>query len=234
VFGPDVIDAAQAHAIRQYPKEACGVVSGGRYVPLRNVARDPLESFALPRTAWAKHAPVEAVIHSHCAPRHKLAPSASDMAGQIETGVPWGIVITDGQTAQGPLWWGDHLLDAPLIGREFVHGVMDCYSLVRAWCWQNMGVKIPEFPRDDDWWHAGGDLYRDGFGKAGFFEIDASEVRAGDFVLMRLPSTDVPHHAGIVEGLGLVCHHLPGRLSRREPLGPWRRRITHWLRYRGE
>jgi cell wall-associated NlpC family hydrolase len=231
VFGAKVETAAKAHAIAQHPKEACGVVSGGVYVPLRNVARDPLEGFALPRTAWAKHAPVQAVIHSHVAPRHGRAPSAADMTGQMETGVPWGIVLTDGTGAWGPLWFGDHIIDEPLIGREFTHGVRDCYALVRAWFWQRRGVRLPDFARDDDWWNEGGDLYRDGFAKAGGVAIDASEAREGDVVLMQLHGVPVPHHAGVIEAGGLLLHHLPGRLSRREPLGPWRRYVTHWLRY---
>lgn len=226
MFGPAVDVAARAHAIRNYPREACGLVIGGEYQPFANVASDPEVEFQLP--ADAPHE-FEAVIHSHCAPAHGIEPSAADMRGQMETAVPWGIVLTDGKTASAPLWWGDFRLDEPLKGRTFIHGVTDCYSLIESYWWQMHKVRLPVFPRDWDWWDRGGNLYLDGFAKAGFREIAASEGRVGDVILMRIRS-DVPNHGGIVIENGVFLHHARGCLSRPELLGRWRSHITHWLR----
>lgn len=231
MFDAAVCDAARAHARLEYPKESCGLVSKGQYVPLPNVALDPLEGFELPAASLVDHAPVDAVIHSHCAPRHRAEPSAEDMANQIATGIPvYGIVLTDGaELGSGPLWFGEFLLDEPLIGREFVHGVRDCYSLIRAWYWQERKVKLKEFPRGLDWWKTS-DLYRDGFPQAGFRAIDADEAKPGDVLLMQVRER-VPHHAAILLEDGLLLHHLPGRLSRREPAGQWRKYIVSYLRH---
>lgn len=232
MFGTDVDNAARAHALAEYPKESCGVVSGEVYIPLPNVALEPLEGFELPPTALRDHGLVEAIIHSHCAPRHRREPSADDMQNQIETGIPvYGIVWTDGQVAQPPLWFGDFLLDEPLIGREFVHGVRDCYSLIRSFYWQERQIKLKEFPRGMDWWKTG-DLYRDGFPQAGFHSIDAEDVQPGDVLLMQIRER-VAHHAAVFLPDGLLLHHLPGRLSRREPAGQWRKYITDYLRHGG-
>ena len=240
MFDAAVDDAARADAIARYPQEACGVVAGDPpvYVALPNAADDPLEFFLLPPRTLIDHAPVHAVIHSHCHPRHERPPTARDMEAQIEAALPFGIVWTDGQKASAPLWWGDFLLDRPLfdakgchIQREFVHGVTDCYALIRVYYWQFHKVKLPEFPRDLYWWNNGGDLYRKGFAAAGFHEVLPAHARPGDGVFMCWGRCSVPFHAGILMGNGLILHHLRNRLSRREPFARWAQRATHYVRH---
>lgn len=239
MFGKEVETAAQDHAMEQWPKESCGVVVGGKYIPVDNIAANPLENFQMPDDILVTYE-IQAIIHSHNSmsepgpdgrhrPHHPHYPTAEDMASQIETDVPWAIVSTDGASASSLLWWGDHVLDEPLIGRQFVPGVTDCYALIRGYYWQTQNIYLPEFPRDSEWWGLGKNLFEDGFVMAGFKKIDASEVRDGDVVLMNL-GTPVTCHGAIVLG-SLILHHLENRLSRREPLGPWRKRVTHWLRY---
>jgi hypothetical protein len=41
------------------------------------------------------------------------------------------------------------------------------------------------------------------------------------------------NHGGILVGNDLIVHHLPSRMSRREPAGLWGRQATRWLRYKG-
>lgn len=242
MFNAAVEAAAKAHAIAEYPKEACGVVTGtaadATYVALPNIAADPEEFFELPARTLIDHAPVLAVVHSHCHPRHQPFPTAADMRAQIEAALPFGIVWTNGETAGAPLWFGDFLLDVPLfdsrgahIQREFAPGVNDCYSLLRTWFWQIKKVKLPEFPRDIEWWKNGGDLYREGFAKAGFVAIDAGAAKPGDGVLMKWGHWSAPFHAGVLLDGGLILHHLQQRLSRREPFARWAAKATHYLRY---
>jgi cell wall-associated NlpC family hydrolase len=231
IVAPEIEAAARAHAVKEWPNESCGIVTGGAYVPLLNEAPDPRETFRLPVRTFADY-PVEAVVHSHCSNRHLPWPTAADMASQIETGVPWGIVWAGGDGAVGPLWWGDFVLNEDLIGREFQPGIRDCYSCIRAHRWQAFGIKLPEFPRDADWWNAGGDLLRKGFEPAGFHEVK-DKPAPGDVLLMKIRAP-VPNHCAVVLENGLVLHHLGNRVSRREPLGPWLRYVTHTLRYAGQ
>jgi cell wall-associated NlpC family hydrolase len=236
MFSPVVEQTARAHALATWPEESCGIVAGGVFVPVPNEAEDKLNCFRLPSSVWTEHQ-LEAVIHSHIAQRHPQWPSAADMRGQMDSALPWGIVSTDGETATTPLWFGDFVLDEPLIGRVFQPGIRDCYSLYRAAFWQQRGIKLLDFPRDDLWWTKGSDLFRTGFAEAGFAEVllagrqPIEVARPGDMVLMAIRS-DVPNHCGqVIEG-GLVLHHLSHRLSRREPFGPWQAHTTHVLRYR--
>lgn len=232
MFGPQIEADARSHAAGAWPREACGIISGNKYVPLANEAEDPREAFRLPAATFRDHQ-VDAVVHSHCSDRHLPWPTKADMEGQLATAVPWGIVWTNGTDARGPLWFGDcdFLLEEPLVGREFQPGVRDCYSLVRGWYWQTHQLRLKEFPRDADWWTAGDDLIRQGFAPAGFRPVDGPR-RQGDVVLMRIRAR-VPNHCGIVLENGLVLHHLGNRLSRREPLGPWLRYVDATVRFGG-
>ena len=240
MFNPAVDAAAKAHAIAEYPKEACGVVCGDPavYLALPNMAADPQEQFELPSRALIDHSPVLAVVHSHCHPRHDQCPTALDMTSQLELNIPFGIVWTDGKEAGAPLWFGDFLLDVPLfdakgnhLQRPFMHGVTDCLSLIRSWYWQKKQIRLPEFPRDKDWWKHGGDLYRAHFSDAGFHAIAPEEAQPDDVVLMKWGKWAVPFHGGVLLNGGLILHHKQNRLSCREPFPRWVRCVTHYLRH---
>lgn len=231
MFGEKVEAAARADALARFPHECCGIVIGGQYLPIENVAADPGNHFEMPAETWTEHPGIQAVIHSHGS-QHLLAPSADDMRHQIVSAVPWGITRCDGMAASPLLWFGDCRLDDPLVGREFVHGVTDCYAIIRSWYWQHRQIKLMEFPRDHQWWSNGGNLYDEGFGRAGFHVIAAADAALGDVALINF-RCKVPNHAGILLDGGLLLHHLMGRKSVREPVGRWTPLITKWLRHEG-
>lgn len=239
----NVVEAAQAHALQSYPQESCGLVVGGEYLPCENVADLPEEDFSIRDQIVMPYivaGTLQAVIHSHpvkaiFAPSD---PSVRDMIGQISAQVPWGIIDTDGEVVTAPYWFGDITLDTPLLGVEFHHGVQDCYTAIRKWYWQTRGIKLKDFPRQGMWWCEDENLYVDNFAKAGFFIVDICDIQDGDVVLGKIKS-EVINHAGIyldnsVDGCGLVYHHLPGRLSRRESAGPWLNRTELVVRYNAD
>jgi cell wall-associated NlpC family hydrolase len=238
--------AFTADAAVRWPEEACGVVTAAGYVALPNLAADPLIDFVLPADAWIAHGPVVAVLHSHThsidrktgalVARPNDFPSIADQQAQPTTAVAWGIAcVTSSATGEihvgEPFFFGDQAEIPPLIGRPFRHAVTDCYALVRDF-FRLRGVTIPNFVRDDEWWNAGGDLYREHFAEAGFHEIPQAEIREGDCFIARV-HTPVPAHAGVYLGDGLVLHHLRGRLSRRDPFtaAVGAPRADRWLRH---
>jgi len=235
MFDASIIAAAAAHARAAYPHEAGGLVIGGAYVAFPNISPAPGEAFRLPDDAWPLDKPVEAVIHSHVAapdPRHRCdprAPSAADIEGQQATGVPWGILWTDKERTTEPIWFGDHLLDDPLfdgasnhVQRDFLHGVRDCFSILRCWFHQVRGVTLPDLPRDFEFWKTGGDLVGDNLAAMGFQRIARDELAPGDVALMRtVTDIDFPHHCGVLLEHGQLLHHPRNRLSCSEPLGRW-------------
>jgi proteasome lid subunit RPN8/RPN11 len=234
--------AIRAHAVRDFPREACGVLAPNGYVPLPNRHPEPEKAFDCSADAaeFQIAGRLRAVVHSHV--DRNPGPSAEDMIQQMAMAVPWGIVLTDGETAAQPWFWGDMLDPPPLIGRKFRHGPSgtdgrgDCYALIRDFYRMELRINLVEGPRDDDWWKHGKNLYLDNFERAGFI-VSPDGARApqrGDVMLLH-EAGDVPHHAGVYDGQGRFWHHLANRLSRREPTAAYLQShaVTKWLRYVG-
>jgi cell wall-associated NlpC family hydrolase len=235
-------DAFQAHALREYPKEACGVIVEGKYLPCTNAAKDPLRDFKISAKELASikatHGTVEAILHTH--PYHpnmqheepKEWPSGHDLQSWIKSKKPWGIAATDGQGLT-PILWLDDKDPGPLVGREFVWGKNDCYSLIRDWFKQERKVTLPNFPRHWKFWERGEALYDDNFEAAGFVEISPREVVPGDCCLMRIRGTGPAQHAAVITAPDQILHHLLHRLSGYDSLFRWQRQITKYVRYVG-
>lgn len=239
--------AMRDHARQEHPKESCGFVIDGTYYPVPNVHDNPTEFFRVEGNEWIKakaKGRIELFVHSH--PDGPLYPSEADMAAQVASCVPWAIIATDGELTSEPIIWG---ADAPeLLGRKFVHGITDCYSLIRDTFaagkeglkaqgvsneWPFDPILLPEVPREDGWWNMEGkDLYQDHFAKFGFEIVPMTEAKTGDVFLASIRS-DKLNHGGVLVESDLMMHHLPNRVSRREPAGLWARQAELWIRYTG-
>lgn len=235
IFPAAAIADAKEHARSVYPQESCGLIVGdvkeAFYIRCQNRAADPLQDFLIdPEQLLTAGAQLLAVVHSH--PNGVAQPSAADMRGQMDSGCIWGVLAVTGQDVSEPVWWGDYRLEQPLVGRDFILGISDCYSLIRAWYWQERKVKLPDFAREGYWWKDGTDLYGAGFSQAGFVPVALEEVRYGDVFLGQVRSP-VPNHGGVLLADGLMLHHVENRLSRHEPFGAWQKYITHYLRFVG-
>lgn len=246
MFNQEIIEKAKLHAKKEFPKEAVGFVVGDKYVPLENIAENPCDTFQVKGEEWLRHGKVEGVIHSH--PKGEAYPSAMDMSHQIETAVPWGIIVCDSERATNPIWFGEHVLDLPLTGekRPFRHGVTDCYSLIRAGYKQLYGIHLLEFPRDWEWWMHDENLYLEGFETTGFYEISEHDVRPGDVFLACIGSRTIqdkgiPNHGGIyLGGTGdVILHHLASkdpvdftRLASEDYGLRWLKYVKKWIRHK--
>lgn len=235
MFGEQVDADIRVHALEAFPQEACGVVTASGYRRCRNVADDPVADFKIAPAEYLESGEVLGVAHSH--PNGVPYMSASDMAGQLRTAVPWALTWTDGVMSSPVLWWGDECGDPPpLEGREFRPGPSgsdgkgDCGALVRDFFRLEKGVTIPDFPREWGWWQSGRDLYFEHFAEAGFERVSAPEP--DDLFLLKVRSP-VYNHAGILRPDGHGLHHLQWRLSRSEPIHMWLQHAPVFLRYRG-
>lgn len=232
-----VLRACQAHARAEYPRECCGLVVAGQYLPQTNAAADPAKDFFIATAAWLAHAGrIEAVLHSHpVEPGEHVCPSARDMRGQIDSALPWGLVGVTADQVTDVILWGDMLPIRPLVGRPFVHGIWDCYALVRDYFRLEGRGTLPQIPRDYEWWtEAGGQaLYAEGLRTTpGVRVIRREEIRPGDVLLLRYKSR-VTNHAAVYLGDGTILHHMDGELSRRDDASAWARFATHFVRYEG-
>lgn len=242
---PETLQAMREHAVREYPRECCGlvvVVKGReRYIACRNEADKPGDHFILPAAEYAAAedlGEIVAVVHSHPDTLRAQA-SEGDRVACEGSGLPWYIIAVakadDGAVCAGEV----HRLapegyEAPLVGRPFHHGVLDCYALCRDWYKREWELELPDFERRDQWWNDGhSDLYTQHFAECGFVPVAAPE-QPGDAILMQVQSRNgVPNHAAIYLGNGQILHHLYGRLSSRDVYGGmWRDYTRLTLRHR--
>jgi proteasome lid subunit RPN8/RPN11 len=230
MFDPAIISEIRKHALDCYPHECCGAVTSDGYLRQENISDTPESNFKID-SAKVRDLDVKAYVHSHCGTSQ--SPSTLDMQQQVATAVPWGIVATDGHQVSDVVWWGRGAPVAPLFGRKFIHGIWDCYSLIRDFYSEYLKIEIPDFPREEGWWMNGLDLYQEGFTKAGFIKFDGpiTELQRGDVFLMQIRS-QVRNHGGVLYDVHQVAHHLAGRLSTREVMPAYcRRPSTVWLRH---
>ena len=229
-----VLAAIREHAEKDFPKEACGVVIVRRgkqvYVPCANLASDPGAHFVIAPADYAaaeEAGEVIRIVHSH--PNLSPQPSEADKVGCELSGVPWLIVNwPTGRTVE----FSPSGYEAPLVGRSFHHGVLDCYSLARDYYRREVGIEIPDMAREPYWWLKGQNLYVENFPAFGFVEIEPKDLRRHDALLMQVGSP-VINHAAVYIGDNMILQHCAGRLSSRDVYGGgWHRATRKVLRHR--
>lgn len=228
----DILD----HARDEYPNECCGLVvaSGKRHrvIRARNLAGNPRLHFDLDPEAWLEvddeEESVVGIYHSHT---DELAePSPADLTSCELTGLPWHIVSWPGQDYRMVEPSG---YQAPYLDRPYVHGVHDCYSIVRDWYLREFGLELTNYTRPDFWWETDGhNLYLANFSNEGFRRLpDGTPHERGDVFLIQLHSKTA-NHAMVCLGDGTALHHAMGRLSKIEPFGGiWDKHCVAHLRH---
>ena len=236
--------AIQAHAAEVYPSECCGVIVNKEYIPCRNIS-DHKDQFEIHPEDLAKAedmGEIQAYVHSH--------PNASARASEIDLiqielhEKPWVICAYPDIEFQVYEPCG---YKAPLVGRNYIHGIQDCYSIVRDFYDRELGIKLIDFEREDAWWESkeNKSLYLDGFVEAGFIEV--GDIQYGDVLLCRVGRTEHVNHAVIwlgdqtelkseqtesCVGSSIILHHPYGRKSVREVFGSqWQERVAKVVRY---
>lgn len=210
-----------AHALQSMPREACALllVEKGRekLILCPNRSADP-DSFQIAPEDYASaedRGEIIAVVHSHVF--ISAQPSEADRVSCEASGLEWFIhsVPTGAWFSFRPEGY-----QAPLVGRQFSHGVLDCYTLIRDYYSRQLNIEIPDFDREFEWWERGGNLYEENFEKAGFFEVKSGlkDLRPHDVLLFQIHSK-VINHGAVYLGADVMLHHLNKRLSSREIFG---------------
>ena len=213
----EVKEKALEHAKEDAPKESVGLVhivkGRERYFRCKNQAEEPELHFCLDPSDYLKcekQGEIIAVIHSH--PTTNQNPSEADKVACERNKLPWFIV---NPSTEKWSYYEPSGFTLPYVGRQWAHGIVDCYTLWKDWYKGELGIEMSEYNRQDDWWHKGENLYLDNFEKEGMREIKLEDIQYGDIILMNIESP-VPNHAAIYLGENIILHHVTNRLSSRD------------------
>lgn len=246
-------DQIITHAWEDYPNECCGVIIGGQYYPCTNIALNPTNAFEIDPDQFinlSKLGEIQAIVHSH--PDGEPLPSEVDKIQMGLHDIDW-VIVGLGHTPTGAKYCDINrhkpaTYQSPLLGREYHHGVQDCYTLVQDYYHRELDITLPSFARSDDWWENPNHepLYENNFKKAGF-EVVNGTPQKHDVILCRVGRTHHVNHALVFVGDGkltsettpdcvgdcLVLHHPHGRLSTREIYGEsWQKRTALIIRHK--
>ena len=216
-------EQAEKHAEECMPQESCGllaIIKGKKtYWPCKNIAESKFEYFIIDPDDWAEcedTGEIIGIVHSH--PLEPAIPSDNDNASCEYLGLPSYIYspLTKDWISFEPSGW-----KAPsLIGRNFVFGVHDCWSLITDWYEENKNIKInytkytkrpqtlKQFLKNP--------LFVKILPKLGFKELKNKEdIEIGDVLIMESVK-DTLGHAALYIGDQTILHHSWGKLSCRE------------------
>ena len=213
-------DKALEHAIQEDPRESCGllvVIKGKeKYFPCKNLAVDPKDQFILDPDDWINaedQGEIVAVFHSH--PDHPPTPSQADLASCEYLDLPSHIysVRMKEWCSFEPSGW-----KAPsLIGRSFIWGVHDCWSIIHDWYKEtkNIDLKIWERPKRIKDFIAS-PMFEKGLPITGFKKQETLDDIQKDDVLLFQSITGNLDHVAVYIGDMMILNHNIKSLSCRE------------------
>lgn len=222
------------HARDVSPREACAVLIIEKGIETLVICKNKAHStdhFIIDKLEYSMaedRGEVIGIVHSH--PNRNPLPSEADKVACSARNIKWYIVgtITGEWFELEPNGY-----EAPLVGRQWGHGVLDCYSIIRDYYKKILQIDLPDFERDAEWWKKGGNLYADNFQKAGFFQTTFDSLKKHDVVLMQIDSP-VINHGAVYLGDGLILHQLHKRLSSRDVYGGyWAKHTIKIVRFEG-
>jgi proteasome lid subunit RPN8/RPN11 len=220
------------HAFAEAPKEACGLVVNGKYVPCQNVHEEPEKYFTICPKAYAKackKGEVEAIFHSHTTNYNKFSPS--DARSCKQSNVPWVMYCT----VTDDWHYADPTGNAPYVGRQWHYGIHDCYSLLKDFHHREFGIELADFQRGEEmeWDSPDWNMFEQNFADQGFVSCDDSPKK-GDMILMQLQAPK-PNHVGVMvePDTNIFYHHLLDRLSEANIYGGyWEKATNKILRHK--
>lgn len=224
--------AAKAHMSLSYPNEGCGVVINDQFIPLPNIHHEPHKAFAMDADALAAlqdEGELQAIVHSH--PDASPHPSDADKLNAEGHGVDWYICSVSAQECSEFIKHTPHGWEAPLVGRQFSYGTLDCCGLVRDYYKRELGVDLPDFVRPpDNWWKdrdSTANPFEEQFAAAGFVEVDRKAMQPNDVILMQIQSANRKiNHCGVYLGYNKMLHHMERKLSKADVYGGYWMEVT--------
>lgn len=239
----NAIEVMRQAGAKSYPNEACGMLIdiNGKSIAVvcENSAPEPYSRFRISSEEYLRCLGLGKIIgiwHTHTDEDAK--PSEADRSACEGTGVPWYIIAVnkdgDSLVFSDPESIDPNGYQTPYIGRPYVYGIHDCYTLVCDYYKREYGIEMNrDYPRIDEWWKKGYDFFTENFERENFVTV-SDEPQVGDVFLLQMGST-VASHVAIYLGDDIILHHCHGRLSRRDVYGGmWSKHTVRHLRHKSK
>jgi len=195
-----------------HPVEACGfVLNNGDVVECTNTSKEE-NTFTISAEETALYLDDAAASwHSHI---DYGTVSFADINASKALNLPYAIFNCAGTEH----FYFDPSQSAGLLGRPWLYGGYDCYSAVRDWYSQEMGVAMGDYERlyEGEWVQRGFTHFEDNFAAEGFVRIPPSApLERGDVFLMKIKNDDACNHVAVLEDpeANQIYQHLVGRKS---------------------
>lgn len=228
------ITELEKHTIDCYPQEMCGVIRNNIFIPVTNVADDPVNTFKFSQEDSLRYLDLP-IVHSHCMASYKgdpRTPSYADMLSAENSGTAYGIVHCDGYNTTDILWFNTRNI-LPLLDRSYIPNVTDCFTLARDYYRLNRNIDFGLHPRPANWEDWNPMYIEQHFINCGFIEKEKNRIlQSGDILLLNIGNTLV-NHIGIVQDSTTFLHHLRDRISCNDSINKWKKHIKLILEYRG-
>ena len=202
----------QKRAEAAHPVEACGfILNNGDIVECTNTSKEE-NAFTISAEETALHLDdATASWHSHI---DYGTVSFADINASKALNLPYAIFNCAGTEH----FYFDPSQSAGLLGRPWLYGGYDCYSAVRDWYSQEMGVAMGDYERlyEGEWVQRGFTHFEDNFAAEGFIRIPPSvPLERGDVFLMKIKNDDACNHVAVLEDpeANQIFQHLVGRKS---------------------
>lgn len=225
------MEAFKAHCRVDQTIESCGlfVLKDGVvvFVPCENHAYDKTNSFIVHPSDFVRESDEGDVIgvgHSHVI--GPSTPSGEDRINAENCMLPFVIYQPEADTVGT---YDPKGVPTPLLGRKWVLGVSDCYTLARDY-YRTQGLELKDYVRNDMSILRTNSLFLQYYEENGFHVIEGLP-KIHDALLIQVHA-NIPNHVAVMVDNNLILHHLQDRLSCREPYGGyWRRHTMKVLRH---
>ncbi len=234
-------DEVKKHCISEAPREACGLIACDlksgivKVFPCKNSARDKLNKFKISTEDFLKcrsnYGSIISTYHSHCNPElgSKIGFSTKDVEICNECMIPF--LLYTHPEGEFSFLEPEGYQSQEIIGRPYIRGFWDCYTLCRDY-YRNKGIYLNYYfpPKDDainDYDH-----FESNFKKEGFREIPFKEAAEGDLFLFRVGKSKTINHASIfLGGVKILSHSFGSKASVKEVDGRLMKYLHIIVRY---
>jgi len=207
----------------KYPEEGCGVIDVDyRFFPIKNVAKDPINTFILNPSEYMSIKNIRAIVHSH--PDKSAEPSYSDISSCNISMIPHYIYSIPSEEFYGLV---PDTRGVDLMGRKYKYEVFDCLSAVIDYYYSIRGIDLSrrrKFWKED--WDKEGENYITEKELLNFGFKKDSSIKENSLILFAINST-VVNHLGVYVGDNEFYHHAYNRLSTIDSLNPFWSRFIH-------